>query len=475
MRVRAALLAVAALAALAGCGDGGGGGGKSGPSGGAKGSARDPGCQPAPAERTGGRPGGDLIRVTGRARQAIRGWGASVVGDTYVEPLVDPVGLTGAQVRELDRLVFRDAGIDIVRVFGPGFGRTAVTATGAELLRDRRLAFMRRVAPLGVRFMWTGADAPAALKNGRRLAPGQEAAYASYVAGQLRFARDVNGTPFAYAAVANEPDNPVSLLTLTPRQSAAVYAALAGGLRRQGLATRLVLGDDTGWDTTCRYGRVQLASPVARRAAVAVASHAYRGRRPDARAVARDARRAGLEVWQTEWGTGCTSCPEDDTMHRALAWSHRIVSGLQNAQASTWFTFRAVANDDHGPGDALIVRRRADHRRPWLLTRRFFVFRQYTSAAPPGARRLDVTEGVRGVVAVAFRTKRRVAVVVTNLGHAPARARLDLGAGSGAVSVRRTTARESFAALPALRARGGAVPVTLPAQSVTTYSVAAAE
>lgn len=472
MKGRGAALAVAALAvaALAGCGGGGNRGSSPAP----KGSAFAPGCPPGRTERTGGQPGSNLIAVTGRARQTIRGWGASVVGDTYVEPLVDPVGLTPAQLRTLDVLVFRKAGIDLVRVFGPGYGRTAVTATGAALRRDRRLAFMRRVAPLGVRFMWTGADAPAPLKDGRRLAAGSEAAYARYIAGQLRFARDANRTPFAYAAIANEPDNPVSLLTMTPRQTAAVYAALAGELRRQRLTTRLVFGDDTGWNTACRYARAQLASPAARRAAVAVASHGYRGRRPDARGVARDARRSGLEVWQTEWGTGCTSCPEDNSMHRALGWSHKIVSNLENGQASAWFTFRAVALDDHGPGDALIVRRRSDRRSPWLLTRRFFVFRQYTSAAPPGARRLDVRERVPGVFSVAFRTRRRVALVVTNERHGPARVRLALGTRRGAVLVRRTSEHESFAALPALRAGGRALAVTLPAQSVTTYSVAAA-
>ncbi|MGI8593475.1 MAG: glycosyl hydrolase, partial [Solirubrobacteraceae bacterium] len=320
-----------------------------------------PGC-PAPATRPPPRDrrGSDLVAVTSRERQTITGWGASVVSDTFIDPLVDTGGLSPGQLRELDRLVFAEAGIDIVRVFGPGFGRARVSAPARDRVRDRSFAFMRRIAANGVRFMYTGADAPPALKDGRRLRTEGERPLARYVAGYLRFAREVVGVGFDYAAIANEPDNRSSRLTMTPEQSARVYAALAGELDRQGMATRLVLGDTTGWGTACPYVSAQLARGRARSRAVAVASHPYYGSGDEARAVAEQARRAGVEVWQTEYGTGCATCSEDDSIHRAIGWSRKIVSDLTKAQVSAWFAFRAVADSTHGPGDALLVRVRRD-------------------------------------------------------------------------------------------------------------------
>ncbi len=435
-----------------------------------------PGCS-KPATRTPSRDrrGSDLVSVSGRERQAITGWGASVVSDTFIDPLVDTGGLSPGQIRELDRLVFAEAGIDIVRVFGPGFGRARVSAPARARVRDRSFAFMRRVSSNGVRFMYTGADAPAELKDGRRLLAGGERPLARYVAGYLRFARDAVGVGFDYAAIANEPDNRSSRLTMTPEQSARVYSELANELDRQGMDTQLVLGDTTGWGTACPYASAQLATPDARAGAVAFASHPYFGSGDEARAVGEQARRAGVEVWQTEYGTGCATCPEDDSIHRAIGWSRKIVSDLTKPQVSAWFAFRAVADSTHGPGDALLVRVRGDRRRPFFATRRFYVVRQYTSVAPRGARRLEVGERVPGVLTVAFRTGERVAAVVTNTSRRSRPIRLDLGPRGGRLDVRRTSFRERFAPIAPLAYRGRPLRLVLPPESVTTYALTLAE
>ena len=73
-----------------------------------------PAAVPAPAGR---------IVVTSGERQTIAGWGASVVTDTYIDPLVDPTTMTAKQVEAMDRALFVDARINLVRVFGPGFGQ----------------------------------------------------------------------------------------------------------------------------------------------------------------------------------------------------------------------------------------------------------------------------------------------------------------------------------------------------------------
>ena len=410
------------------------------------------------------------VTVTKQTRQTIDGWGASVVGDTVVDPLVVPEGLSADGLARLDRLVFRSAGINLVRVFAPGYGTQLETGDLRPRPDDPRFAFMRRVAPLGVRFMLTGADAPADMKEGKALRHGSESAYAEYLAGVLRVAKDV-GAPFTYAAVANEPDNPAALLTMTPEQTALVYARLAEQVETEDLGVALVLGDNTGWGDTHTYARAELALPEASGAAVAVASHAYGGSPEDMSAVAELARERDLSVWQTEWGTGCPTCSDERTIDSALDWSRQIATGLVKADASAWFTFRAVADSTHGPGDALIVRQRDHPEEPFYATKRFQVFRQYASAAPPGARRLEIRVDRGSLPAVAFLRGTAVTLVLTNSGSSAESVELDFGRRVGSLSAFRTSATEDFRTLPSRSYEGRPLRNVLPPRSVTSYAL----
>jgi O-glycosyl hydrolase len=316
------------------------------------------------------------------AEQTIVGWGASVVTDAAVDPLVIPGDLSEQELERLDELVFEQAGINIVRVFGPGYD-DQFGNVGAARPDDPRFAFMRRVARFGVEFMLTGADAPASIKEGKSLAHGREEAYADYLADILRLARDEIGVPFSYVAIANEPDNANALLTMSPEQAALVYKRLTERIISESLDAEVVLGDNTGWGDALQYARAELSVPDVARRAVAIASHSYRGAANEKRAVAEAAASAGLDVWQTEWGTGCRDCPDDRSMDLALEWSRQITTDLMEADVSAWFTFRAVADATHGPGDALIVRQRDHPEEPFYTTKRFDVFRHYSSVSPP--------------------------------------------------------------------------------------------
>jgi O-glycosyl hydrolase len=428
-----------------------------------------PGC-PAPAATAVPAAAG-RISVTPTERQTIVGWGASVVSDTFIDPLVNPVGMNAAQVAAMDRKLFGEAGINLVRVFGPGFGAARLDAPPAERVNDRSLAFMRRIAPYGVRFMFTGAKAPAELMTGRRLRPGAEAAYAAWIADYLRVAK-FSGAPFAFAAAANEPENRASRLQMTPAQSALVYQALAGQLGTAGPGdVKLVLGDTTGWGSACRFAVALTGAVGLPAASAAVATHPYFGTLGQARGLAARAQGAGLDTWQTEFGTGCATCPDRGGIHEALNWSAEIAGGLDAGRTSAWFAFRGIADSTHGPGDALLVRERRNRKRPFYASKRFHVFRQYSSAGTPGSRVLQVGETIGGVTATAFRDGDRTSVVVTNAARAPHPVQLDLGASPGTLTARRTSFREDFRALPRLRYAGRPLKVELLGESVTTFTL----
>jgi O-glycosyl hydrolase len=431
------------------------------------------------------------ITVTARTLQPIDGWGAAAVSDDPMEPLLEP-RLPPAQVEELDRLVFEDAGINLIRVFSPGYGdERSRGLVGTPVAHDPRFAFMRRAARYGVKFMLTGADAPAwmltvpaqvallyAQKAGRTvpgkaLAPGHEKPYARYLARILAFAQKKNGVPFDYVAIANEPDNKNALLTLTPQQAAETYGELARLIRTEHLRAKLVLGEDTVWASTARYAQAELAGAGVKQETAVIASHSYGGNGTDRRALAALARKNGLRVWQTEWTNGCTGCSDapEAVMTRALAWSEQIQEALDEADASAWFTLLAAAVK-HGARGALIVRRLHDASSPFFLTKRFYVLRQYSSAGPAGSRLLAVHVSPQSpnVFAVAFRKGHDVSVVVTNGFSTTQHVLLDLGAGRARLDVRRTSVDENFRSLQPLRYGGAPLAVTLAKESVTTFT-----
>jgi hypothetical protein len=154
-----------------------------------------------------------------------------------------------------------------------------------------------------------------------------------------------------------------------------------------------------------------------------------------------------------------------------MDWSLQIAGGLDAGRTSAWFAFRGIADSTHGPGDALLVRERRNRKRPFYASKRYHVFRQYSTAGPPGSAVLEVDERLPGLTAAAFRDGDRISVVVTNAGRAPHPVELDLGSSQGTISARRTSFRDDFRALPALRYGGAPLRVDLPAESVTTFTL----
>jgi O-glycosyl hydrolase len=414
------------------------------------------------------------VTVTDRERQPIEGWGISVVGNTDQEPLAVP-DLPQQDLRRLDRLVFDEAGVNLVRVFGPGYGTQLQTGDLRPRRDDPRFEFMRRVRPFGARFILTGADAPARLKTGTNLqgeglAPGAEDRYVEYLSNLLRFSRDEVRVPFEYVSIGNEPDNGRSLLTMHPSQAAQVSELLAERLQSEGAPTKLVIGDNTTWSATLAHATAALAEPTVGASAAAIASHSYGGSGEEMRKVAELARAGGLPVWQTEWSTGCLGCPDADSIATALRWSEQIAAALVEGEASACFAFRGVASSGHGPGGGLIVRT-PDEPEPFHTTKRFDVFRQYSSVALPGSRRLETEVSGDQVLAVGFENSDGVAVVLTNPAPQATNLSLDLGSRSGQLSGRRTDSEAGFQALPRLDYAGQPLDLSVPAQSVTTLIV----
>lgn len=437
------------------------------------------GADGPPPTRQHARAGTATLQVTGQPLQRIDGWGATIVTDSPRDPQAEPAGLSRGELGALDRLVFKRAGINLLRINGPGFVTPAgpdgvglaSDGEGRPSARDGRWALMRRARRFGVRFLFTASNAPASMKRGRFLAHGSERRFARYVADNLSFARRL-GVPFDFVAIGNEIDNSARFiaLRLSAGQAAKVYDALAGEITRRRLPTRLALGDNINWSGAVGYASAALRSPRVGSLASVLASHAYGG--DGSRAAAGHLARArGLSLWMTEWtGARCIDggCGDDPDIGYALRWAEQITRDLSMPGTNAWFLLRPVDDSTHGASSGIIVRTRGDARRPFYRTTRFYVFRQFTSAAPPGARRVET---LGHVPALAFRFGRRLSVVVTNRGDRGRRVRLRLGPGPGRVAIRRTGATERFERLPDRRYDGRELRLSLPARSVTTVTL----
>jgi O-glycosyl hydrolase len=421
---------------------------------------------------------GPVIAVTHRRAQRIEGWGTSVLGTGGADPIVSGKGLSASQLRVLDRLIFRKAGINLVRVLPEENLLRPVPNRAAWSSSDQRLRFMRRVRPLGVRFMFTGAGAPLRMRVGNSpigaLAPGQERAYAQFLVRSLAVAQR-SGAPFKWTAIGNEVDNPgYHWVSMQPAQAALVYQDLARDIRARGLATRLVLGDTETWGGTNRYSNAAWSSRAVRRLASVVASHGYGVVEPAVvQPVKEFAKRRRLSLWMTEWVSGCTADPYNKATQLALAlqWATRITSDLTLGDVQAWFMLQAVPPAVHGASCGIAVSRFGNRRHPYVLNKRYWMLRQFTSVARPGAHRYETASDAGGLPAIAFRRAGTTGLVVTNPRPVAARVRILLGH-RGVLSARRTSATENFArVLRRRRYGGGQLSQVLPARSITTFKL----
>jgi hypothetical protein len=419
-----------------------------------------------------GRPAGTL--APGPSRQRFEGWGGGVVSETAIDPLASTDGLSPSEIRQMDRMAFEQAGVKLLRIWSPGAG---FGSRDGRLRRDDgRFRLMRRAARRGVRFMLTGADAAPRLKDGKALRHGAERAYARSLAGVLGFARRRAGVRFAWVAVGNEVDNTGGSLVMEPAQARTVYEALARLIRSRRLGARIVLGDNTTWPTSLDYVATERRARGVRRSLAAIASHGYGGEDTDRERFRRLASSLGTPVWMTEWTPACPKgdCPDDLGIEPGLTRAERIVTDLTVAGASAWFMLRPVADSSHGGDDGLVVthRQRPEGQR-LVAGRKLDVMRQFAWAGRRGARVHAVPAADGDLRAVAFSRGRRLAMVVVNLTAQSREVQLDLGADTGALASRVTSADRGFAASPGTRYTGRPVGATVLPHSVTTWVLTA--
>ena len=425
------------------------------------------------------------LEISAEPGQSIRGWGFGIVMEAPgIEPLASGEISFEARQRAWELLVDQ-AGVNLVRVFSPGFGpgdtfeevNDNADATDIDLdamalaPTGGRLTAMSELGSRGVRFLLTGGAAPSWMRVGSTLRPEMAAEYAEHLVAYALHAGEVTGVGFDWITAANEPNNRAMELQMGPQTSAAVLEALAGLADRYLPSTRLVVGDTVGWIGAGEYLDAAIVAQTDR--VIALAAHSYGSPRPRS-AVAERAVDRGLEVWMTEKAAGGgNDCSGDDPgMTSALEWAGWIAADLREGQSSVWLALRGVAHICHDPQGGLLVYDPA--RGELTIPKRYYAFRHYSRAGTPGSVALpaDWVGPAPPLPAVAFDRGESVAVVVPNPQAYPLTFELVVPWRDAALAEMRVTdggRDDAPAATPPMA--GGRSVLTLPSRSITTLII----
>jgi glucuronoarabinoxylan endo-1,4-beta-xylanase len=338
---------------------------------------------------------------------------------------------------------------------------------GLSLLRSRinpdasassaEISTMQTAQNMGVTVFSTPWSPPAAWKdngsidNGGHLLPSHYQDYADLLS---RYVRNMQarGITIHAISIANEPDFTASYESSrwTASEFAAFLPVLADTFARDGVTSRIILPEESGW-------RFDLASSIFADPALLadvdiVAGHNYSG------SPAPVPQAAGKGLWETEVSSFESF---DPSISNGLRWAKNIHDFMTVAHANAWnyWWLKANSNDDAGllgPN--------------WELTKRFWAVGNYSRFVRPGWVNIGATDD-GSVLVSAFKdpVSGQFALVAVNQGNAVSKTFTLRGFTSATVTPWVTSASLDLAQQDDLATDGSSFTANLPAQSVTTF------
>lgn len=398
----------------------------------------------------------------GAARQVIQGFGSSnrVWSDPHLAKAPE-IAVPAAAQDEILALLYRRLGLTRVRdVLDTGIQ----PAPGAPFrfdgkLTDDHVAFVKQARRFGLRTFFPG---PVYLEPW--MTPSDPGAYVDWAMAVLRRWRVQGAEPPFYAPL-NEPkiagDFP-------PDWMRRVVVQLGRRLRAEGFRTKLVVPDDENPTDAYRRAAAVLADPAARPYIGALAYHVYKWNRADMVRMRQLATRYGLPVWMTEY-----SSPNYVDWSSALDWAVRmhelLTAGGVNAIDYLWSYFGSWVRTD----TMLSIDFEKGAYRGFTPTPIYWLTGQYARYVRPGDVRVGTRSTSSRVLVSAYRAPGKAVVVATNPHAAPETLRVEVegGAFRGVARPVRSSATETWRALPSVAIRDGGFVATLPPASVTTFVV----
>jgi hypothetical protein len=311
------------------------------------------------------------------------------------------------------------------------------------------------------------------------LRPGQEQAFADYLASTVEDLQRRHGITFRTLSPVNEPNtdywhasNTQEGAHWSPARQAMMIDATARALKARGLATRVAAMDETASDI---FMRDWAAYPAATRARIGQLNvHSYGT--ANQTGVRDAARAAGIRLWMSENDTPDKAAPEDfEDMRSALALADHIVGDLRHLEPSAWVFWQAVETlsaHDGKPGSnwgllKMDLHAAPDAPHPVFVTRKYWAMANFSRFIRPGMRLLFPDD--EDTVGARSRDGRSMTFVHVNAGTTQRWLVLRV-AGRWSVRVV-TTAQGRHAVSDAPRLMRGRVRILVPAGSITSLSL----
>ena len=400
-------------------------------------------------------------------RQVIQGFGSSnrVWTDPHLANAAVVTVPAEAQ-RQILTSLYRRLGLTRVRnVLDNGLQQRPGGALAFEGKRaDDHIAFVKQARSFGLTTYFPG---PVYLEDWMR--PDDPSGYVDWAMAMLQRWRAKGLEPALYAPL-NEPQ---IARNFPPQWMHDVVVQLGKRLRAAGFKTKLVIPDDENPTDAYRRAVAVLQDPNARQYVAALAYHVYRWDKTDGRdAVVRMRQLASqhkLPVWMTEYSN---SSYKD--WRSSFEWAERmhvlLTDGGVNAIDFMWGYFGSWVRTDTLISidfDNGVYRRHSATPLYWLTG-------QYSRFVRPGFVRVSATTSAGPVLTTAYKGPKRSIVIATNPSDTTQTVRITVTGGKleGPVRPVRSSASEQWRSLAPIAPRAGTFTVTLPPQSITTFTAA---
>lgn len=288
------------------------------------------------------------------------------------------------------------------------------------------------------------------------------------------------GTDFDTISPYNEPDicwnSPGNNLsegnTLSLAAQSAILEKLDAKLTAAGLDTKISGLETSNMNNVAGYWNA--LTPGAKAAVDQINTHIYGG--SNRQGVYNTAVSAGKKLWMSEYGCCGTSSDNHEDASSGLWLSQQISNDLNVMRPSAWSMWQVVEDEaiqqQYAITWGVVHADMVGTTNAYTQTKMFPFFRQYTNYIRPGSQLIGT--GDNGVVASYQPATGKLSLVAVNNTGSAVTKTVNLGAFStvgASVTAVRTSMTESFASQPAVPVSGKQFSATLPAYSVTSYSV----
>lgn len=291
--------------------------------------------------------------------------------------------------------------------------------------------------------------------NGGHLKSAYYSKFANYIQTYVNQYRNAYGLNIKWVSVQNEPDlaTPYASAQYTTAEMDAVAAKVADAVH--GLNQGVLVGAPEGSNRTASNNYMTAFSAGTRSKLDFVSVHDY--------GTYADVNHFGKPLMATEVSNFQSA--NDPTITDGLKWANLIAADLKRGERA-WLYWWAVNPASSTSGEGLI---NLGPNGTYTVNKRLYTLGQFSRYLLPGDTRVLASSNNADLVSVAgINGTGRAALVIINNSASAQTTTID-GLTFGHLSARRTSATESLTKLTDLTVTNGAVTVSLPAKSVTSF------